>query len=308
LRAVVFAYHEIGYICLEELIDFGVDIPCLFTHKDDPDEEIWFWRPAGLAEMKGIPVFTPDNLREPWLVNMISDMKPDVIFSFYYRNLIPAEILAIPAIGAFNLHGSLLPKFRGRCPVNWVLIEGEKKTGVTLHCMEEKPDAGDIVAQRSVDISFDDNAFMLFMKMGKEARTLMREVLPHIRDRSFPRIPQADLGIPSYFGGRKPKDGLIAWQNDAVSIYNLTRATTHPYPGAFTYLDGRKFFIWKAYPEEGQTNNLPGTIISTKPLVVNTGKGILKLLRVQLGGETEVDGEAFAATHSIDNKILGGHT
>lgn len=307
MRAVVFAYHEIGYVCLEELIDFGVDVPGLFTHTDDPDEEIWFWRPAGLAEKKGIPVHTPDNLKEPAWATMISDMRPDVIFSFYYRNLIPMEILAIPAIGAFNLHGSLLPKFRGRCPVNWVLIEGEKKTGLTLHCMVEKPDAGDIVAQRHVDISFDDNAFTLFMKMVGEARVLMKEILPRIQDRSFPRIPQADLGPSSYFGGRKPEDGLISWQKDAVSIYNLTRATTHPYPGAYTYLDGRKLFIWEAYPEEGQTDHIPGSVISTKPLVVNTGKGILKLLKVQLADEVEMDGEAFAATHDVDNKILEGN-
>jgi methionyl-tRNA formyltransferase len=246
LRAVVFAYHEIGHVCLQELIDFGVDVLCLFTHKDNPNEEIWFWRPAGLAEMKKIPIYTPDDLQEQAMVQMIADMKPDVIFSFYYRSIIPKEILTIPAVGSFNLHGSLLPKFRGRCPVNWVLIEGEKKTGLTLHCMVEKPDAGDIIAQRPVDISFEDNAFTLFMKMVSEARILMKEILPHIQDGSFPRIPQANLGPSSYFGGRKPKDGLIAWQKDAISIYNLTRATTHPYPGAFTYLNGRKFHLNKS--------------------------------------------------------------
>jgi methionyl-tRNA formyltransferase len=234
-------------------------------------------------------------------------MKPDVIFSFYYRNMIPREILAVPKIGAFNLHGSLLPKFRGRCPVNWVLIEGEKTTGITLHAMVEKPDAGDIVAQRAIDISFDDNARSLFMKMAKEARTLMKEVLPLIQNGSFQRTPQASLGSSSYFGGRKPEDGLIAWNKDAVSIYNLTRATTHPYPGAFSYLDGKKFFVWQAYPEEGVSNNTPGAILSTNPLTVGAGRGTVKLLRVQLEGELEMDGETFAATHDIDNKILGGN-
>jgi methionyl-tRNA formyltransferase len=307
LKAVVFAYHEIGYVCLEELIDFGVEVSCLFTHKDDPNEKIWFRRPAGIAEMKNIPVYTPDNLKEPALVKMIAGMKPDVIFSFYYRNMIPVEILAIPVIGAFNLHGSLLPKFRGRCPVNWVLIEGERKTGLTLHSMVEKPDAGDIVIQKPVDISFDDNASTLFMKMVREAKTLMKEILPHIQNGSFPRISQTSLGPSSYFGGRGPEDGLIGWQKDAVSLYNLTRATTHPYPGAFTYLEGKKFFIWKAHPEEGQTHHLPGTVISAKPFVVTSGSGTLKLLRVQLEGESEMDGETFAATHDVDKKILGGN-
>jgi methionyl-tRNA formyltransferase len=308
LRAVVFAYHEIGYVCLEELLEFGADVPCLFTHEDDPGEEIWFRRPAELARKKGIPVHTTDNLKEPAWASMIYDMRPDVIFSFYYRLMIPDEILSIPMIGAFNLHGSLLPKFRGRCPVNWVLIEGEEETGITLHVMVEKPDAGDIISQRSIIVSFNDNAYSLFKKMVSEARILMKEILPLIQERSFPRIRQADLGPASYFGGRRPEDGLIAWQKDAVSIYNLTRATTHPYPGAFTYLDDRKLYIWQSYPEQGQTKSVPGTIISTKPLAVNTGKGTLKLLRVQLEGEGEMDGEAFGKTHEVHNKILGGNT
>jgi len=308
LRAVVFAYHEIGYVCLEELVSFGAEVSCLFTHVDDPNEEGWFRNPAELAKQKGIPIYTPDNLKEPSWVAMISYMKPDVIFSFYYRNMIPAEILSIPTTGAFNLHGSLLPKFRGRCPVNWVLIEGEKRTGLTLHYMVEKPDAGDIIAQRSVDISFNDTAYTLFMKMAGEARTLMKEILPYIENGSFAGKPQSDMGQSSYFGGRKPEDGLISWQNDAISIYNLTRAVTHPYPGAFTFLDGKKFFVWKAYPLQDQVNAIPGSIISAKPLVVNTGKGTLKLLTVQLEGEDEIDAEVFAANHIIENKILGGNT
>lgn len=192
--------------------------------------------------------------------------------------------------------------------MNWVLIEGEKQTGLTLHFMVEKPDAGDIVAQRTVDITFDDTAYTLFMKMAREAQGLMREILPSIADGSFPKTPQTILGPSSYFGGRKPEDGLISWGKDAVAAYNLTRATTHPYPGAFTYLDGRKFFIWKAYPENGSWGEQPGAVISTKPFLVNTGKGALKLLRVQWEGEDETDGDTFAATHELDNKILGGTT
>jgi methionyl-tRNA formyltransferase len=235
-------------------------------------------------------------------------MKPDVIFSFYYRTMIPKEILSIPAIGAFNLHGSLLPKFRGRCPVNWVLIAGEIKTGLTLHDMVEKPDAGDIIAQREIEISFDDNAHSLFLKMVPESRFLMKEILPRIQNGSFSRIPQADLGRSSYYGGRKPEDGLVDWQKDAISIYNLTRATTHPYPGAFTYFEGKKLFVWKAHPEEGGTNSAPGTIITSRPLTVSTGRGTLALLRVQLEGESEMDGEAFAEVYDLQNKILGGDT
>jgi methionyl-tRNA formyltransferase len=304
MRVVVFGYHEIGYVCLDELIKFGVDALCLFTHEDAPEEEIWFRKPSTIAEQYNIPVYRPETLKDKSWVELIKSLSPDIIFSFYYRNMIGKEILDIPKIGAFNLHGSLLPKFRGRCPVNWVLIAGEKETGVTLHHMVEKPDAGDIVAQKTCEIAFEDTAHTVFMKMADAARSLMQEVLPQFRDNTFKSIPQT--GASSYFGGRKPEDGLISWDKDALSIYNLTRAVTHPYPGAFTHLDGRKFYIWQASPEAATGDIKPGKIIFGKPLAVGTGSGILKLLKVQMEGEGEMDGEEFARKHDLENKILGG--
>lgn len=305
MRAVVFGYHEVGYVCLDELMNFGVEVICLFTHKDDPDEEVWFKRPVEIAEKHHIPVYTPENLKEAVWTNLIEDMSPDIIFSFYYRKMIPKVILEIPGVGAFNLHGSLLPQYRGRSPVNWVLIGGEKKTGLTLHYMVEKPDAGDMIAQREVEITFDDTVYTLFMKMAGEARILMKEILPQLKDGTFRRIPQ--VGPSSYFGGRKPEDGVILWGKDAVSIYNLIRAVTHPYPGAFTYLDGKKLYIWKAYPKDGVWNVLSGKVISKKPLLVNTGKGALELFTVQLEGEEETDGERFAAIHNMEDTLFGGN-
>ena len=150
MKAVVLAYHEIGYVCLEALLASRISVLALFTHKDDPEEEIWFRTPRALAEENGIPVFDPESLADPAWAARIRAYAPDYLFSFYYRHMLPKEILDIPKIAPLNLHGSLLPKFRGRCPVNWVLIEGEQRTGVTLHVMEVKPDAGDIVAQREV--------------------------------------------------------------------------------------------------------------------------------------------------------------
>lgn len=305
MKVAVFGYHEIGYVCLEELVNFGAEIICIFTHQDDPGEEIWFREPATIAVANNIPVYTPETLKDEAWIELLKSLSPDIIFSFYYRNMIPKEILDIPKVGAFNLHGSLLPKFRGRAPVNWVLIAGEKETGVTLHYMVEKPDAGDIIAQKACEITFDDTAYTVFMKMADAARLLMTEVLPQFRDNTFKGVPQA--GPSSYFGGRKPEDGIISWEKDALAIYNLTRAVTHPYPGAFTYLDGKKFYVWKAYPEETRTGGQPGKIISVRPLTVNTGNGVLKLLRVQLEGEEETDCLQFVRMHNLENKILGGN-
>ncbi len=305
MRAVVFAYQEIGYVCLEELLSFGVDVACLFTHDDDPDEEIWFRRPVEVADKHGIPVYTPENVNDERWIAVIRDLRPDVIFSFYYRKMIPGAILEIPQIGAFNLHGSLLPQYRGRCPVNWVLIAGENRTGVTLHYMVEKPDAGDIVAQREVAIAQEDDVSTLYMKLVVAARELVGDILPYLNAGTFTRRPQT--GQSSYFGGRRPEDGLIDWEKDASSIYNLTRAVTHPYPGAFTYLDGKRFFIWKAYPESFSAEVPAGTVISEDPLLVRAGSGSLRLTSVQLEGEKEMDAAAFASLHILKNKTLGGH-
>jgi len=304
VRAVVFAYQEIGYVCLEELINFGADVVCLFTHLDDPNEEVWYKRPVTVAERHNIPVYTPESLKDPQWITLIADAKPDIIFSFYYRKMIPGEILDIPKVGAFNLHGSLLPKFRGRCPVNWVLIAGERETGLTLHYMLEKPDAGDIVARKKIDIDFEDNVYTVYMKMAEAARELMKGILPQLNEGTFTRKPQ--MGASSYFGGRKPEDGIVMWEKDALSIYNLTRAITHPYPGAFTYLDGKKFYIWRAFPEDLSRNELPGRVVSLEPFTVSTGKGGLRLLSVQLEGEEEMDGGTFTRLHNVEGKIFGG--
>lgn len=310
MRAAVFAYQEIGFVCLEELLRANVEISCLFTHEDDPGEEIWFRTPATLARGRDIPVYTPDAIRDENWVSLIRGYNPDVIFSFYYRKMIPNAILEIPRIGAFNLHGSLLPKYRGRCPVNWVILAGEEKTGVTLHYMVEKPDAGDIIAQREVPIAFDDDVLAVYRKMIDAARLLMRETLPQIISGTFTGKPQT--GPSSYFGGRGPEDGYIDWGKDARSIYNLVRAVTHPYPGAFTYLDGQKFFIWKAYPEQTDVkvdSEAPvGTVLSDAPVLIRTGSGLLRLISVQPEGGEEMDAVNFASTHGIKNKKLGGHT
>ena len=305
MRAVVFAYQEVGFVCLEALLEAGVEVGCLFTHEDDPDEEIWFRTPAALAGQHGIPVFTPENIKDEKWTEAVRDLRPDVIFSFYYRKMIPNSILEIPPVGAFNLHGSLLPQYRGRCPVNWVIIAGEEKTGVTLHSMVEKPDAGDIVAQREVTIGFDDDVLSVYGKLVEAAGSLMRDILPKMKDRTFTRSPQTRPS--SYFGGRKPEDGLIDWGRDAMTIYNLTRAVTHPYPGAFTYLDGRKLFIWKAYPVESSADAPPGMVISEDPLLVNAASGALQLISLQVEGESETDAAGFVLSHTLKNTILGGH-
>jgi methionyl-tRNA formyltransferase len=294
-KIVVCAYHNVGYRCLEELLRQGADVALVFSHEDSPTEEIWFSSVRQLAERHDIKVLTSD-INLPENLELLREIAPDFILSFYYRNMIKPAVLAIPKRGALNLHGSYLPKYRGRVPVNWAVINGETETGATLHYMVEKPDAGEIVDQEKVTIAFADTAFDVFNKVTEAAVKVIGRSWPLLRDGSAPRIPM-DLKSGSYFGGRKPADGLIDWTKSAIQIYNLIRGVTHPYPGAFTRLDGEKVIIWQARPMEGSGE--PGRIVSQNPLLVGTGQGLLEIRSLQLEGNSEVAAAAFITERDI---------
>lgn len=300
---IVFAYHDVGCACLGALIDRRENIVAVFTHEDNPNEEIWFGSVADLARRHGIPVHTPPSVNTPDWKARIRAMAPDIIFSFYYRNMISEEILAIPSLGAFNMHGSLLPKYRGRVPINWAVLNGERETGVTLHYMVKRADAGDIVDREAVPIGHDDTALDVFRKATAAARTVLERRIDGIRAGTAPRVKQ-DESQATYFGGRKPEDGRIDWTVDAEKIYNLIRAVTHPYPGAFTETDGRKLFIWRARPVSG-AGGRPGEVISTDPLRVAAGSGALEIIRCQREGAPEED--ASGGKHGLKaGAVLGG--
>lgn len=301
MRSVVFAYSDVGYVCLDLLLELGADVAAVFTHDDDPNEEVWFRSVRRLAEQHALPVFSPERVNEgDWLARL-RDWDPDFLFSFYYRRMLPTAVLDTARRGAFNLHGSLLPRYRGRCPVNWVIINGERETGVTLHCMVAKADAGDIVAQRRVAIADDDTAYSLYGKQTSAAIELMRDIYPRLCAGTAPRIVQ-DVSQASYYGGRRPSDGVIDWGRSARQIYDLVRAVTHPYPGAFTHWRGQQLLIWWAQvdPRTGGASAAPGTVVGIdEGLIVQSGTGRLRALRVQLDGEDEADAGAWARRHSV---------
>jgi methionyl-tRNA formyltransferase len=302
-RAVVFAYSSIGYECLTELWAQGVEIGAVYTHEDDPAEERWFPSVRELAGEKGLPVRTPDKLGEEE-VEVVRELRPDLIFSFYYRFIIPPSLLELAPLGAFNIHGALLPRYRGRACVNWAVLRGETETGVTLHHMTERVDAGRIVDQEAVPIGPDDTAYEVFKKMIPAARTVLRRSLPAILAGAAQGRGQ-DESQAAYFGRRRPEDGLIVWSKPAGEIHNLVRAVTHPFPGAFTYADRaykegstgtslRKLFVWaaKPLPERGAKERAtPGLVLSSCPPVVSAGSGVLRIERAQWSGEEELKGD-----------------
>ncbi len=285
MKAVVFAYHNMGIVGLEALAKGKFDIQAIFSHLDDPEENIWFGSVAEWGKKNQISVHCPKNVNAPEWVDTIRSISPEVIFSFYYRNLLSRDILAIPTAGSFNLHGSMLPAYRGRCPVNWVLVNGERRTGVTLHHIIEAPDAGDIVGQKEVAIGFEDTAYTLYQKLCAKAKELLEEVLPLIRQGRAPRVAQ-DLKQGSYYGGRRPEDGRIDWGWPVMRVYNLVRAVTEPYPGAFTHFPrGEKLFIWWALPEEDRFLKGPmGAVELEKANVyIRASDGRLRLLDIEVG-------------------------
>jgi methionyl-tRNA formyltransferase len=232
-RAVAFAYHDVGVRCLSVLLAHGVEVALVVTHRDDPRENIWFGSVERLARDHGLEVATPEDPAASGLAERMTALSPDFIFSFYYRHMLPARVLAAARRGAFNVHGSLLPKYRGRVPVNWAILRGETETGATLHEMVEKPDAGRIVDQMAVPILPDDVALDVFRKVTVAAELVLHRSLPRLIDGTAAFTPQ-DLSRGSYFGGRKPEDGRVDWKRGAREIHDLVRAVAPPYPGAFT--------------------------------------------------------------------------
>jgi methionyl-tRNA formyltransferase len=250
-------------------------VPLVVTVADDPHENRWYASVAETARDYGLTVITPPDAAGAELARHLTDLAPDFLFSFYYRSMLPATLLAgarrgalnmhgslLPhyrgrapvnwAIlkgdgarrGALNMHGSLLPHYRGRAPVNWAILKGERETGATLHYMVERADAGDIVDQLAVPILEDDDAREVMAKVTVAAEVILARSLPLLLAGQAPRRPQALLP-GAYFGRRRPEDGRIDWRSSAAEIHNLVRAVAPPFPGAFTEVNHERYGIYR---------------------------------------------------------------
>jgi UDP-4-amino-4-deoxy-L-arabinose formyltransferase/UDP-glucuronic acid dehydrogenase (UDP-4-keto-hexauronic acid decarboxylating) len=284
LKAVVFAYHDIGCVGIEALLNAGYEISAVFTHADDPKEKTFFGSVAQLCAQHDIPVHAPEDANHPLWIERINKLAPDFIFSFYYRHLLGDSLLACAKNGGLNLHGSLLPSYRGRAPANWVLVNGETETGVTLHRMVKRADAGDIVAQQRIAISDTDTALTLHGKLRSAAAELLAQTLPTLGKGEIHGTAQ-DESKASYFGRRTAADGVIDWSQPASRLYNLVRAVTQPYPGAFCPVGEHKLIVWNAKVMSGNNGQLPGTVISCEPLRIACGEDSLVISAGQRGDE-----------------------
>lgn len=292
-RVVFFGYHTIGARGLAVLLKQGMDVAAVVTHADAPGEPVWFESVADLARAHSLPVYLPASPNAPEMRALFASLGADLFVSVFYRRLLGRELLALPRVAAVNLHGSLLPKYRGRTPLNWAIVNGERETGVTLHHMSAEADAGDIVAQRAVPIGPDDTALVVYGRLVEAAEGLLAEMLPLLLAGRAPRRPQ-DHGAATVYGRRRPEDGRFDWRWPAARIHNLVRAVTHPYPGAFAAWRGGRLFVWETRLGEG-AGGMPGRIVAARDegVLVEAGAGRLLLRSVQADGVPEMPARDF---------------
>jgi methionyl-tRNA formyltransferase len=302
---VVFAYHNVGVRCLSVLLARGVDVRLVLTHEDSPGENVWFGSVRNRAIEHGVPAIAPPDPNAADVLERVRSCEPDFLFSFYYRQMLKTPLLKSARRGAYNMHGSLLPKYRGRAPINWAILKGETETGATLHAMSEKPDAGDIVDQIAVPILPDDTAREVFEKVTVAAELTLNRCLPALIAGTAKLKPQ-DLSKGSYFGGRKPEDGAIAWTQSAREIHNLVRAVTRPYPGAFCDTAAGRLVVWRTLMRNESAPGAPALAIQNGELVARCGDGgLLKVLDAELDGKP-LDAETLGAKHGGALALLQG--
>ncbi|MBM4106274.1 MAG: bifunctional UDP-4-amino-4-deoxy-L-arabinose formyltransferase/UDP-glucuronic acid oxidase ArnA [Phycisphaerae bacterium] len=275
MKTILLAYHEIGAAALDALVASPLEVVAILTHRDDPAEGGWYRSVAAEGARHGIPVFAPEDPNHPIWLERLAVLRPEVLLSAHYRRMVSKEFLALFPRGGFNLHASLLPRYRGRAPINWVLVRGEKETGVTLHEMTDAPDAGPILGQRRIAIDREETALTLTRKACDATRSLLGELLPRIAAGTAPRTPQREQDA-TVMPARRPEDGRIDWTEDAEVVRNLVRAVTRPWPGAFTHVGDRRFLVWQAQVDPSGRGE-PGEVLSVDPLVVACGAGALRI-------------------------------
>lgn len=271
------------------MLEKGENVVCVYTHEDKAGENLWFPSVRALAQERSVLVRTEENLNTDHALTILRSHAPALIFSFYYRNLIPTSVLEMAPLGAYNMHGSLLPRYRGRAPVNWAVLNGETETGATLHAMVAKADAGDIIDQERVAIGPDDTAAEVQAAVTKAAVAVLARQIDNLTAGKAPRTPQ-NSALATYFGRRRPEDGEINWSLTAQQVHNLVRAVTHPYPGAYGKIFGEKTWVWKT-----RLNPL-----SADGLLMACGDGKkIEILSLQQDGGPEISGIEFMKRHEM---------
>ena len=311
-RCVFFGYHTFGARALAGLLGVGAHVAGVVTHPDDPGEGDWFESVTDVARAHAVPVIAPPTPNTPDVAAWLASLDAEVFVSVWYRRLLGDALLRMPRVAAVNLHGSLLPAYRGRAPLNWVLVNGERVTGVTLHHMTPEADAGDIVAQVPIEIAPDDTALTLYGRLVKTGVDLLLEWYPAVLDGTAPRRAQ-DHARATVVGRRRAEDGRVSWTWPAHRIADMIRAVTHPYPGAFVGDGAARLVLWEGTVEaKADPAARPGTLVEIRDgvgIVIATGARALKLTRLQAAGQPETRADVWArAAGFTAGDIIGGES
>lgn len=264
------------------------------------------------AKRTRIPILRVKNINESHAITWISEKAPDILLVIGWTQLLKPELLRKPKFACFGFHASLLPKYRGRAPVNWAIINGETVTGNTMLVLEPEADSGDIVAQRTIPITDDDDCRTIYEKVGQTEVDMLAEILPMLQQGIFPRRKQDD-SQSTVMPKRHPEDGRIDWHRATREVYNWIRALTDPYPGAFSVLDGHRVWIWAAREDNALANRnrfKPGDVIQNAqgwPLVA-TGDGWIRVLEAQREGGPKVSGTIAANSFLIAGSSFAGES
>ena len=285
MKVVFFGNHDVGIAALDTLVRYA-DVVGVVAHPMDPEEGSRF---ASVYE------FASDNLlrvirgrgKDAAVLEFVRDLDPDLIWVTDYRYILPGQLLSIPKFGAINLHPSLLPKYRGRAPINWAILRGETQIGLSAHFIDNGVDTGDIIKQVGVTLNSDHDAGDALKFLMPLYQSLTKEVINFFRSGNVPRQAQ-NPSKGSIYPARRPEDGRIDWSKPATEVCNLVRAVADPYPGAFTHLKREKIYIWKAsVAEKSEKSEAPaGSVIgfglNYQPQI-KCGKGILELINWTIG-------------------------
>ncbi|WP_435925039.1 methionyl-tRNA formyltransferase [Paenibacillus sp. DYY-L-2] len=286
---------------LEALLKEGYEIAAVVTQPDRPQgrKKVLTPTPVKEAALKhGLPVLQPQRLRAPEAVEELAGLAPDLIVTAAYGQILPKAVLDMPRYGCLNVHGSLLPKYRGGAPIQRSIINGERETGVTLMYMAEGLDTGDMIAKTVVPIEDEDTAGTIFEKLSAVGAELLIKQLPLILDGTAERVPQNDAES-TYAPNLSRDDERIDWSATSRDIFNRVRGLV-PFSGGFTLWDGEVFKVWAvAKPKEGGSSGsgeaAPGTVLdlSAAGIEVKTGDGSVLLTRIQPAGKKAMDAAEF---------------
>ncbi|SDM53299.1 methionyl-tRNA formyltransferase [Psychrobacillus sp. OK028] len=282
---------------LRMLVEEGYQVMAVVTQPDRPvgRKKVLTAPPVKEEAIQlGLPVIQPNKLRGSDELDQIIALKPDLIITAAFGQILPKELLEVPELGCINVHASLLPAYRGGAPIHQAIIDGQSKTGVTIMYMEEKLDAGDIISQSEISIAHTDDTGLLFEKLSEVGSQLLKETLPSIIAKTNNRTKQDDSRV-TFAKNISREQERIDWSNSALQLHNQIRGL-HPWPVAYTTLDGQVVKIWKADTTTIQTNEKPGTVVKIESdyFVVQTGQSeAIRINELQPAGKKKMSAEDY---------------